>query len=733
MKNNYTIEQCKRYASGLHRLQNLCASINKEMLKDALPMITKGIARLINAETAAACIIDGDKLELLSAYGRQSKAISMHNINIKNSACSWILKNKKPILIDNPLRNKRILKGLTDNIRIDSFIGVPLFSEKGILGIIFAFNKKNRDLFAKQDIDFLSIFSTVVSPLIENIRLNERQNQIQKELSALQSIIDTTLANKDLETLLYSLTQKVVRAMAIDSGEIYLLDEAGSITFRTSYNVPEEVLEQYEDRMQKEIIREVLKKEGPFISYAYAKDKPILTSEHIRSYHVMAILAVPLRAKKKVMGILHIDSLSSHTFSPYEINLLEILAERIALAIENVQLFAALNEEADVSATLLQTAELISNHTSVNQLLKRIVNIIPWLINCDFCCTHLWSEKDGAFLSAETSLTDDSLTAYFKRLFIRPGADIIADKIFNTRSSIIIEDVTDSGFLPKVLIDTFNIKSLLIAPFVSKESVMGFMNIAFAQAAHTFTTKEIAISKGIANQVAVVLENIKLNEEITESEERYRTLVESATDAITCVDLDEVVISWNSAAEKMYGYLKEEVMNKKISIIPEDRGTELPMFFESVIKGNIISNFETKRRRKDGSLIDVSLTISPVKDGTGEIIGFSGISRDITEKKQLEEKRVQLEKESAVIELAGAAAHEINQPLTSIIARADLLMMNMEKEDPTYRAVKVIFEDAKRIALLVQQIGRITKYKTKSYIGKEKIIDIEGAAKDDSE
>ena len=128
------------------------------------------------------------------------------------------------------------------------------------MGVIFAFNKKNRDLFTKQDVDFLNIFSTVVSPLIENIRLNERKNQIQKELSALQSIIDTSFANKDIETLLYSLTQKVVKAMAVDSGEIYLLGDDGSITFRTSYNMPEEVLEQYEERMQKEIIKEVLKK-----------------------------------------------------------------------------------------------------------------------------------------------------------------------------------------------------------------------------------------------------------------------------------------------------------------------------------------------------------------------------------------------------------------------------------------------------------------------------------------
>lgn len=730
MRNKRSIEQCKKYISGMKRLQNLCTSINKEKLKDALPMITKGIARLINTETAAACIIDGDKLELLSAYGKQAKAISMQNINIRNGACAWILKNKTPVLIDNPLKNKRILKDFTEDIRIDSFIGVPLFTEKGILGIIFAFNKKSRDLFTKQDMDFLNIFSTVVSPLIENIRLNERQSQIQKELSALQSIIDTAFENKDLETLLYSLIQKMVRAMSADAGEIYLLDESDNITFRVSYNVPEEVLDQYEGMMKREIIKEVLKKGGPFISYA--KEAPLLESNHIRSYHVMSILSVPLRVKKKVKGILHIDNLSAHTFSPYEINLLEILAERVALAIENVQLFTGLNEEVDVSETLLQTAELISNHTSVNQLLKRIVNIIPWLVNCDFCCTHLWSEKDGAFISAETSLTDDSLIAYFKRLFIRPYTDIIADKIFNARNSIIIEDAAGSGTIPKEFIDIFNIKSLLITPFVSKGTVLGFMNVAFSQAAHTFTTKEVAIASGIANQVAVVLENIRLNEEIKESEERYRTLVENASDAITCIDLNSIVISWNSAAEKMYGYSKEEVMGKKIPIIPEDKGTELPMFFESVIRGNIISNFETRRMRKDGSLIDVSLTISSVKDEAGKIIGFSGISRDITEKKQLEEKRAQLEREAATIELTATAAHEINQPLTSIIARTDLLMTDMQKNDPLYRSIKVISDEAKRVASLVKQIENITRYKTKSSVARGKIMNFKGTAKDDS-
>ena len=310
----------------------------------------------------------------------------------------------------------------------------------------------------------------------------------------------------------------------------------------------------------------------------YAEDEPLIKSQYINSYQVMSILCTSLRNNNRVSGVLHIDTLFKYTFSPYEIKLLEILAERIALAIENKQLFDSLNEEIEISSILLQTAELISNHTTTDQLLKRIVNIIPWFINSDWCCTYLWNESKNAFIPAETSMTAKPLSSIFKKMILTSGIFHLTDKILKTRNSIIIEDAANSELIPKDYINAFNAKSVLIVPFVSRGYVMGFMNIIFAQAPHTFTTKEIAIAKGIANQVAVFLENMKLNEGIKESEERYRTLVENATDAITSIDLDGIVISWNKAAEELYGYTKEEAMAKKIPVVPEDRASELPFF-----------------------------------------------------------------------------------------------------------------------------------------------------------
>lgn len=126
---------------------------------------------------------------------------------------------------------------------------------------------------------------------------------------------------------------------------------------------------------------------------------------------------------------------------------------------------------------------------------------------------------------------------------------------------------------------------------------------------------------------------------IIESEERYRRLIETADDAIIGWSIDKFNVSWNKAAERIYGYTKEEIKNKHVSlIVPEDRKDEVNNIFEKIEKGERIENFETVRVRKDGTHINVSLTVSPIRDTNGKIIGLSTIARDITAQKKAREE-----------------------------------------------------------------------------------------------
>jgi sigma-B regulation protein RsbU (phosphoserine phosphatase) len=120
-------------------------------------------------------------------------------------------------------------------------------------------------------------------------------------------------------------------------------------------------------------------------------------------------------------------------------------------------------------------------------------------------------------------------------------------------------------------------------------------------------------------------------------------IVESSEDAIYGKNLDSLIVSWNPAAERLFGYSAEEIMGRSIAaLFPKDRRDEMLDILASIRRGDVVGAQETERLHKDGRIIPVSATVSPVKNGAGEIIGASAITRDISRQKQAEFERQQL-------------------------------------------------------------------------------------------
>ena len=120
---------------------------------------------------------------------------------------------------------------------------------------------------------------------------------------------------------------------------------------------------------------------------------------------------------------------------------------------------------------------------------------------------------------------------------------------------------------------------------------------------------------------------------------RLAAIVETSADAIISKDLNGVIATWNKGAERLFGYLEQEAIGKPITmLIPEQHRDEETRILERIRSGERIDHFETVRRRKDGSLVSISLTVSPITDGLGRIVGASKIARDITEQKRREEQ-----------------------------------------------------------------------------------------------
>jgi len=146
--------------------------------------------------------------------------------------------------------------------------------------------------------------------------------------------------------------------------------------------------------------------------------------------------------------------------------------------------------------------------------------------------------------------------------------------------------------------------------------------------------------------------------------QRLALIVESSDDAIISKDINSIITSWNGGAERLFGYTANEVIGKPITIlIPPERLDEEPAILERIRRGQRVEPYETVRVRKHGSLIDISLTVSPVRNAQGKVIGASKIARDITERKRAEQQ---------IILLAREAEHRAKNVLATVQATVHL-------------------------------------------------------------
>gem|GEM_PF-6238647 len=184
--------------------------------------------------------------------------------------------------------------------------------------------------------------------------------------------------------------------------------------------------------------------------------------------------------------------------------------------------------------------------------------------------------------------------------------------------------------------------SMMYVPIHSSLWVMGVLSIQ-RYTPRAYSWEDLTLLQVLADHCGNALQRIKL----TAAEHERASIVENSGDAITSETLDGTIISWNKAAERLYGYTAEEMKGRSNAVlIPPERRRDLANAVARFAHEERPHNFETTRLRKDGTRAEVSLTMSPVRDESGLIAGISSIARDITERKRLE------------LEIAGISHHE---------------------------------------------------------------------------
>lgn len=203
---------------------------------------------------------------------------------------------------------------------------------------------------------------------------------------------------------------------------------------------------------------------------------------------------------------------------------------------------------------------------------------------------------------------------------------------------------------------------------------------------------------------------------------RLAAIVESTDDAIIAKDLNGVITNWNPGAEKLYGYKAEEMIGQPVNVlIPIERPDEEPAILAKLRRGERIDHYETVRVAKDGTRIHVSLTVSPIKNAGGKVIGASKIARDISEQKRAQEQmeriltRERAAREEAEVanrakdEFLAVLSHELRTPLTAMLGWLSILRAHRVDQKTTEHALETIERNAKAQAQLIEDLVDVSR------------------------
>jgi PAS domain S-box-containing protein len=296
---------------------------------------------------------------------------------------------------------------------------------------------------------------------------------------------------------------------------------------------------------------------------------------------------------------------------------------------------AALARRAEEQGALYEFIQGMQHASGLEEIYALALGALVRAIGCERASVLLFDNRGVMRFAASRGLSESYRRAVeghspWRPDTVNPAPICIGD----------LETSDLSGSL-KHTIRTEGIAALAFIPIAVGGRLLGKFMIYYGRP-HIFEEPEKNLALTLARQLGFAIERLR-NEEVRKRWEsaacQLVAIVESSNDAIVSKDLDGIIATWNAGAERLFGYKAEEAVGRPMTIlIPQERLAEEPEILWRINRGERVEPYETVRRRKDGSLASVSVTVSPVRDGEGNIAGASNIARDITERKEAEAK-----------------------------------------------------------------------------------------------
>ena len=368
-------------------------------------------------------------------------------------------------------------------------------------------------------------------------------------------------------------------------------------------------------------------------------------------------------------------------------------------------------------ATVIKVSQALSGETVEGELIDTLMRTAIEYAGAERGLLIL-ARDDDYRIEAEVTTSNDTVTVGQRKSSVK-GADL-PESVFHyavrTKETVLLNEALGANqFSADEYIQRHRARSILCEPLLKQSKLVGVLYLENNLAPYVFTPARIAVLKLLASEAATSLENTRLYADLQEREAKVRRLVDTALDAVLIMDEQGCITDWNSRAESMFGWRREEAVGQLVSemVIPmryrSDHQRGLRHFLTSGAGSVLNRSIEIEAVRRNGSEFPVELSVAAFR--VGGTWAFSGFVRDITERKwaqQMQSDFAHMNRVSVMGELAASLSHEITQPIASARnnARAAQNFLKMQPPDlgEVREALSSVVGDADRAGEIIDRI-----------------------------
>jgi PAS domain S-box-containing protein len=509
-------------------------------------------------------------------------------------------------------------------------------------------------------------------------------------------------SNLDFRGILFTVVQRIAEVAKVDRVSIVLVREAGDVGYVVAASDDEQLRDLPIDLSKYPEIQQVLSSREPLLIPDIATHPLLEIVRHEGKKSLFSSLAIlPILYESRPMGVLFLRARHAFIFSDRELDLCKTVSNAMAIALRNARVMQSLRD---------QTQQVTVARFEAERRLRTLQRYADFFESAADGIVVIDAEGHLLFSNPRAR----TITGYSESdLRGRRVGDLTSDE------DIALAHDLRLGFAQGRYPQNVDVR---IRRASGEKAIlsMNFNSVLREEGVVLCTFRDVTADRAVEH-------------ELHKTKDFLQRIIDSSVDAIVTADLRGVISLANPAAERVYGIPAAQLLGRDVrTFYPEGVARSIMRLIKA--GGGRVQGLRTEVLDARGERIPVSLSAALLYEENGPV-GTVGIFTDLREKMRMEQRLAQAqeqilaqERQAIVAELAGAAAHELNQPLTSVMGYAELLKRRLDPQTAQYKAAEVIADEAERMAGIVRQIGKITKYETKSYVGQTRIIDFDRSA-----